>query len=213
MCNDRIAKLLYVSGGNTMKLQRLSCPNCNASLNMELTKESDYIFCPYCGQQFHIDNEKREYTFNKNININKNINHIKRKIDETEIEKAKVDAKESKYFFLFGALFLILGFGSLGIMALDEKYEAWKAEKVIQEAEQQGKLKIGSPSDFKGQNYESVVAQLKALGFVNIETIDLDDSGLFTKDGSVASISINGDSDFAEEDYFFTTDKIIITYH
>lgn len=41
-----------------MKLQRLSCPNCNASLNMELTKESDYIFCPYCGQQFHIDNEK-----------------------------------------------------------------------------------------------------------------------------------------------------------
>ena len=34
-----------------MKLQKLNCPN--------------------CGQQFHIDNEKREYTVNKNISINK----------------------------------------------------------------------------------------------------------------------------------------------
>ena len=24
--------------------------------NMELTRENGYIFCPYCGQQFHIDN-------------------------------------------------------------------------------------------------------------------------------------------------------------
>ncbi len=94
-----------------MKLQRLSCPNCNASLNMELTKESDYIFCPYCGQQFHIDNEKREYTFNKNININKNINHIKRKIDETEIEKARASAKETKYTLIFIAAMFILMIG------------------------------------------------------------------------------------------------------
>lgn len=54
-----------------MKLQRLNCPKCNGFLNMEITKKSDYIFCPYCGQQFFIDKEKQEYTFNKNININK----------------------------------------------------------------------------------------------------------------------------------------------
>lgn len=58
-----------------------------------------------------------------------------------------------------------------------------------------------------------MAAQLEALGFENIETIDLDNAGLFTKNGSVASISINGDSDFSKEDYFFITDKIIITYH
>ena len=98
-------------------------------------------------------------------------------------------------------------------MVVMNKIEDWKAEQAIHEAKQQGKIKIGSPRDFKGQNYEPVIAQLQALGFENIETIDLDDAGFFTKDNSVASISVNGDSDFTEEDYFFTTDKIIITYH
>lgn len=196
-----------------MKLQKLNCPNCDAHLNMELTKESNYIFCPYCGQQFHIDNGKREYTVNKNININKNINHTKRKIDETEIEKAKASAKEMKNASILIAFLFTLMIGCFGISVLFGELENRKAERAIQEAEQQGKLKIGAPSDFKGQNYEAVIAQLKALGFDNIETIDLDDAGLFTKDGSVASISINGDSNFTKEDYFFTTYKIIITYH
>lgn len=194
-----------------MKLQKLNCPNCNASLNMELTKENDYIFCPYCGQQFHIDNGKREYTINKNINksvnINKTIEHIKRNIDESE--EARSSAKETKYMVLLIAFMFII----LSGMVVMDKIEDWKAEQAIHEAEQQGKIKIGSPRDFKGQNYEAVVAQLQALRFENIETIDLDDAGLFTKDGSVASVSVNGDSDFTEEDYFFTTDKIIITYH
>ena len=189
-----------------MKLQKLNCPNCDALLNMELTKESDYIFCPYCGQQFHIDNEKREYTVNKNINknvnINKTIEHIKRNIDESE--EARSSAKETKYMVLLIAFMFII----LSGMVVMDKIGDWKAEQAIHEAEQQGKIKIGSSRDFKGQNYEAVVAQLQALGFENIETIDLDDAGLFTKDGSVASVSVNGDSDFTEENYFFTIDKI-----
>lgn len=196
-----------------MKLQKLNCPNCDAILNIELTKESEYIFCPYCGQRFHIDQEKREFTFNKNININKNISHTRRKVNETEIEKAKASAKELKYLFLVYALFLVLGFGYLGVSALNDKIEEWKTEKAIQKAEEEGKIKVGDSEEFEGKNFEAVVKQLKALGFENIETIDLDDSGFFTKADSIESISINGDSKFEENDYFYTTDKIIITYH
>lgn len=196
-----------------MKLQKLNCPNCDALLNMELTQNKDFIFCPYCGQKFYINQEKQEYTYNKNININKTINHVKRKVDEVEIEKARASAKETKYMTLLIAFMFTLMFTILLGMGAMEGIKEWRAERAIQKAEQQGKLKIGSPSDFKGQNYEAVVAQLEALGFENIDTVDLDDAGFFTKKNSVASISVNGNSDFAEEDYFFTTDKIIITYH
>lgn len=90
-----------------MNLQKLDCPNCGALLNMELTKGSDRIFCPYCGQQFHIDNGNREYT------VNRNINYTKR--DEAAIERAKASAKEMKYacfliVFLFIAMILLFFF-------------------------------------------------------------------------------------------------------
>lgn len=87
----------------SMKLQKLNCPNCDASLNIELTQKSDYIFCPYCGQQFYIENEKREFTFNKNIN------YTKRKIDQTEIEKARISAKETKFLLIFWLPHLFCG--------------------------------------------------------------------------------------------------------
>lgn len=190
-----------------MKLQRLSCPNCNASLNMELTKESDYIFCPYCGQQFHIDNEKREYTFNKNININKNINYTKRKINETEIEKAKASAKETKYTLIFIAAMFILMIGCFTVPSLKETLDAKKEE-------QAGKINIGSHYDYEEKNYEFVIAEFQAIGFEDIEAIDLDDAGIFkNKADTVESVSVNGNSKFTWQDYFFITDKVIITYH
>ena len=194
-----------------MKLQKLICPNCNASLNMELIDDRDTIFCPYCGQQFYVDREKREYTINKNIhknvNINKTIQHIKGNIDKAE--EAKSSAKETKYMTILIAFMFLCMFGMLGM----DKIEEWSIRQEAKKSEQQGKIKIGSQKDFKGKNYEAIVSQLQALGFENIEAIDLDDSGFFTKDGSIDSISVNGNPDFSEDDYFFTTDKIVITYH
>lgn len=190
-----------------MKLQKLNCPNCDALLNMELTKESDYIFCPYCGQQFHIDNEKKEYTFNKNININKNINHTKRTINETEVEKAKASAKETKYTVILIAFMFVLMIGYFTIPGLIEELNAKKEE-------QAGKINIGSHYDYEEKNYEFVVAEFQALGFEDIDTIDLDDAGFFkNKADTVESVSVNGNSKFTWQDYFYVTDKVIITYH
>lgn len=188
-----------------MKFQRLSCPNCNASLSMELTKESEYIYCPYCGQQFHVDNEKKESTYTKNININKKIHHIK--TDEAKIEKIKADAKEEKFILIILMGLLILCCGGLGLSSFMEDSNAKKEE-------QAGKVNVGSHYDYEERNYEVVLAEFQAKGFMDIDTIDLDDAGLFkNKADTVESVSVNGNSKFTWRNCFYTTDKVIISYH
>lgn len=59
--------------GIIMKLDKLNCPNCIGRLEIKI-EDKDYIFCPYCGQQFLVDDDKTEYTFNQNINKQVTIN-------------------------------------------------------------------------------------------------------------------------------------------
>lgn len=58
-----------------MKLQKLSCPNCNGILDLN-DDNIEYLDCPYCRQKFFVDDGKKEYTINKNINIKKDIKKI-----------------------------------------------------------------------------------------------------------------------------------------
>ena len=144
-------------------------------------------------------------TFTKEFT--QNINHTKRIIDDAEIVKAKTDAKEKKngWIALIVCLVICLGipFGML------IKFEI---EGTI--AESKGKVSVGYYKDYEGKNYEAVVKQLEAMGFENIETIDLNDSGLMIwENEDVDSISIGGDSTFESVDYFSTDEKVIITYH
>lgn len=101
----------------------------------------------------------------------------------------------------------ILWFGWLGLFSLKENLDAKKEE-------QAGKINIGSYYDYEEKNYEFVIAEFQALGFEDIDTIDLDNAGLFkNKADTEESVSVNGNSKFTWRDYFFTTDKVIITYH
>ena len=79
----------------------------------------------------------------------------------------------------------------------------------------QGKVKIKCfQSEFEDQNYRTVLEQLKALGFTDIELIDLNDGGLFNyREDLVKSVSIGGNSNFLPTDWFYTTDKVIISYY
>lgn len=188
-----------------MKLQKFCCPNCNGILNMDVG-ENDYIFCLYCGQKFYVDREKNEFTYNKNININKNINYTNRYVDDAEVIRAKSEAKEKKNQWIFLAaicigLFVVIGGINL-FFVINEKV-----------SESQGKVSAGFYRDYKGENYEIVVKQFEALGFEDIETIDLDDAGLFDRKDTIESISIDGNSTFDSSDYFDTDAKVIISYH
>lgn len=194
-----------------MKLHKLNCPNCGGMLEMKVSNDSDHIFCPYCGQQFFVDDGKTTYTISQNINVNKHIRIDKtihdRYTDDAEVIKAKNKGKEDKraWIALIVCAILALGipFGMLAKLELEEK-----------QAEKAGKICAGFYKDYEGENYEAVVAQFEAMGFVNIQTIDLEDAGLaFWKNDTVQTVSVAGDSGFDSTDYFYKTDPVIITFH
>ncbi len=190
-----------------MKLHELTCPKCQGSLDIKID-DRKYIHCPYCGQMFSVDNGKREYTINKNININKNITHTQRNINDAEIIKARNEATETKI-----CVFLLIIFVGLIIFGFIYIVRNGSIE-TEDSAMETGKISAGSYSDYIDTDYEAVVEQFELLGFTNITTIDLKDSGFaLWENGKVESISIGGDSHFGRNDYFYPDTIIIIKYH
>lgn len=69
--------------------------------------------------------------------------------------------------------------------------------------------------DFKGKKYEDTVAELESLGFCNIQVENLQDVvlGVFTKEGTIEKVTINGSENFKTGDWIDKDAKILITYH
>ena len=76
-------------------------------------------------------------------------------------------------------------------------------------------IKMDVPaSDYNYKNYKEAEDSLKTLGFTNIEFNVLYDIVFgVTTEGSVDSISINGNNDFNRGDIFPKDASVIITYH
>lgn len=77
-------------------------------------------------------------------------------------------------------------------------------------------LKVNKSSDeIIGENYQTVIPELKEAGFTNIDTKELDDliTGWLTKDGEIEEIKINGKTEFGANDSFKKDSKVVITYH
>ena len=180
-----------------MKIKSLNCPECGASI--EIDKSRDVCFCSYCGCKITVDEDKKE--------INVNINKTTRNIDETEIMKVKSEAKENRktLLLIFSCIFIFICLLSIPFI---------KSCVDKQNALEQGKVSVGRYSELEGQDYKSVIAHFEAIGFTNIELIDLNDSGiLFWNDGKVVQVSIAGNTRFKKSDYFSKDSKIVITFH
>lgn len=188
-----------------MKLKKLSCPNCNGKLDIKIADGTSSVFCPYCGQRFFIEDNKQEYTINKNININKTIH--KRYTNDADVIRTKNEAKKNSRDFketliMMGIMFLIPGllFGGLFL------------NKSINQA--QGKISAGYHRDLVGKDYKTVKSHFEAAGFTNIELIDLENTGLaFWNEGKVDSISVGGNTSFESMDWFAPDTKVVISYH
>ncbi len=72
-----------------------------------------------------------------------------------------------------------------------------------------------NPNDYKGKKYEDVVSLLKNMGFINIQVQNLRDVifGIFSKEGQVERITINGNEDYKKGDWIDIQAEILITYH
>ena len=184
-----------------MNLRVLKCPECKA--NLEIEDGLHTCFCKYCGCQIILDEEKQEYTINKNININKTVRHT----DDAEIIRAENEARESsrgfkQFLIIWGLLIAFIIIGVVG----------FKIHGAM--AQRDGKINAGYYKDLIGKDYETVEAHFEAAGFTDIQLIDLDDSGIsFWTDGNVDTISIGGDTDFESTDWFYPDTKVVISYH
>ena len=192
-----------------MKLKVLKCPECRANIEIEEGRKS--CFCSYCGCKIVLDEEKQEHTYNYNYNyvkrdearIRENERKEKVRLSELEYEERK-DKRDNKIGLIAGLgiplliiVAILLGFG----------INKWTSEA-------QGKISAGYYDDYIGENYEAVVEQFEELGFENIVTIDLEDSGVaFWNNGKVKSVSIDGNDRFESINYFHPDDKVIIKYH
>lgn len=209
-----------------MKVETISCPNCNAALDLlnKSITDRDSFFCPYCGSRIYIDDGvKRKAVYVKTEHHRVDEAKVKRvEADlksaeiQKEIEQQKLEYQERKEKrdnrMLWLIMLLILAF-SVGMFAMTS-WDEMTSKRQEAQMKEKGMVSVGYSSDYVGEDYESVVMKLEALGFKNIETVDLDDSGiLFFKNHNVESITINGDSSFSSSDYFSVTDKVVITYH
>lgn len=186
-----------------MKLHKLTCPNCNGSLDMKVSDDTTSVFCPYCGQNFWLEDGKTQHTIIKNIHKTTHVTHI----DEAKILKEQIRDKQHRREMLIPFVALILAIMVFAIPALISSCE-------IDQQISDGKICAGNSEELIGEDYRTVEAHFKAAGFTNIELIDLDDSGIaFWTEGEVQMISIGGDTSFSSMDYFDPDTKVVISYH
>ena len=177
-----------------MKTIKLTCHNCGANLNVA----SNIAYCSFCGTKLLLDDENQTITYNHN--------YVQR--DETRIHEIEYEERKEKRDTKIG-LIVGLGIPILIILLILLGSGIYKGI-----AHLQGKISVGYYSDYVGEDYTAVVKQFEEMGFSNIVTIDLDDSGIaFWNDGKVKSVSINGNDHFDDYSYFSPGDKVIIKYH
>lgn len=184
-----------------MKLQELKCPNCTGPLTINSDNETLLISCLYCGQQFFLDNEKKEYVINQNI--------ITRHTDDADVIRAETEANESKHSLRNSLIVLLV---VLSILSLTVFF-IFNMPEILSE-KNEGKINAGSYSDLIGKDYKTVEAHFESAGFTNIELIDLNDSGIaFWTEGKVETISIGGNTKFESIEWFDPETKVVISYH
>lgn len=196
-----------------MKMYQLICPSCGATVEIEQDRKS--MFCAYCGNQIHVDDGI------KRIEITKTINYHKTYTDEAKIRenerKERIQLKQMEYedkekkrtdkiVFLCMGLLMLIALFSFGMARYYE--EAAKPDE--------NEICIPfSSNDLEGENFELVISDLENAGFSDIATKTQADLviGFITKERSVESVSINGDSDFDEGDIFPEDAKVVVIYH
>lgn len=81
---------------------------------------------------------------------------------------------------------------------------------------QKKKVKVGlNASELVDQNYRNVYARIVDKGFTNVSFLPSKDlvTGIITKNGSVESVSINGDTNFTSSLSAYEDADIVIKYH
>ena len=196
-----------------MKLIKLNCNNCDAPLEVDLDKLQAY--CPYCGQKLlldfdHIDRvlDSREQT-KRAQEKTKRAEEVTKRFQIEQEFKEKKEIRENKIeikrLSIMGIFFIIV-IAACFFMDYSEKNGHITNNEIQISA---------SAEDLKDESVENVIQILKNCGFENINVINEEDLvfGLFSKEGEIKTIKINGDKDFLQGDWFPKDAVVSISYH
>ena len=196
-----------------MKLIKLKCSNCNAPLEVDI--DNLVAYCPYCGQKLLFDLEQMERVLAEKEQTKRAKERTKRAQEATKRTQIEYDYKDKKdrreksadrHFWIGLLLFLILNIGFLFFWEQNEKRKHNLNNEV--------QVSVSS-QDLKEESVENAKEILKNCGFQYVSTTNKGDLvfGIFSKEGEIESISINGDKKFSKGDWFPEDAVIVITYH
>lgn len=202
----------------------MKCPNCGAE------NSSNVKFCASCGHEISLSSklvdklDKGEFKSALGTAAGTAVNAVNKRIEDKKIkeeeekrkqEEAKRLAEEKEkrqkewaknHWYLFVALIVIL-IGFIVLIAINTSKDI---------ANHPNQVKAPNAiAVYKGDSFESVIADFKEAGFTNIKTEKITDliTGWVTKDGSVEQILINGDPDYSTSTWYLPNDEVVIRYH
>ena len=184
----------------------LNCQNCNGTIDIDIDDMQAY--CPYCGKKllFDVDQMKR---------ILEGSERIIRAQERTKRAKLELEYREKKEKRENSTAFRIM-IGSVISVFLCILILFILGEMENREHKSKNEIRVSiSSQDLTKSSCEDALQALKSAGFENIELIENNDIilGIMSKENSVESVSINGDSDFSENDWFPMDAVVRITYH
>ena len=194
-----------------MRLIKLKCDSCGSVLKVR--DDQKKVTCEYCGFSFIVDDEVSR------VEINENFKYT----DEARLKESDVRSKELDYLYkdnklkMFLDMFkndnFVLVFMMVMIFVVGRIFSISAS---ISEKKEDDRIVI--PMDakkYKGENYKHVVQQLEDAGFENVDAEPVYDlvTGWLTKDGEVEKVSIAGDTEFKEGEYFSEEDHVVVVYH
>lgn len=200
-----------------MKLLKLNCNNCNAQLEVDI--ENLQAYCPYCGQKLLFDLEQMDRVLAEKEQTKRAKEKTKRSEEATkrvQIEHEYKDRKDRREkvtsaLSSIGAAFLLLL-----LLVFAWAYSSYLDLSEKREHQNNNEVQVSvSSEDLKGETIENANDILKKCGFQNISTNNKEDLifGLFSKEGEIESISINGNKEFSKGDWFSADAVVVITYH
>ena len=185
-------------------VKQLSCPGCGGQVPIPNDSSALSATCPYCGSSIILTNRyniriDETYTDSaKIVESNNSVIKLSMRLNEEEVKRQHEDREKRQVF----SVLLIVSLGIIIVLALNNLHK-----------EHIGMISAGNYKDYLNTSYKTVTEELKAIGFKNINTVDLDDAGFLKKADNVTKISIKGDSEFTKSDYFWPDDPVVITYH
>ena len=217
-----------------IRLISLKCPECGAALQIESDRKT--AFCSYCGAKVIVHNEN-EHIFRNIDEAEIKQTETDRILTMKELELEEKESVHRRTLTFIWIILTVLLFAAGIIMVTMDKtkdsdgpgymvimigmlvgiygmlFLSGSGEK--RKRKRPGYLQIPDSLSNPGNLHYSAAAQaLQAAGFRNVQCINLGDLrlGLFKRNGSVESITVDGETpDF--RNYYSPGARVIVSYH